>query len=97
MSLDASRLARTAANAGALVEIKTFSHGNPLADGTIQHDDEACIGCQSCVKACPYGTPQFRDDLKIVQKCSPAVPMPTHTDPVREFTAPAASTPFSSN
>lgn len=39
------------------------------ADGTIQHDDEACIGCQSCVKACPYGTPQFRDDLKIVQKC----------------------------
>lgn len=38
-------------------------------DGTIQHDDEACIGCQACVEACPYGVPQFRADLNIVQKC----------------------------
>lgn len=38
-------------------------------DGTIQHDDGACIGCQSCANACPYGAPQYREDLKIVQKC----------------------------
>ena len=22
-------------------------------DGTVQHDDEKCIGCEYCVKACP--------------------------------------------
>lgn len=38
-------------------------------DGTIQHDDEACIGCQTCVNACPYGAPQYREDENIVQKC----------------------------
>ena len=22
-------------------------------DGTVQHDDEICIGCQTCVQSCP--------------------------------------------
>lgn len=39
------------------------------ADGTIQHDDEACIGCQTCVNSCPYSAPQFIEEDKIVQKC----------------------------
>lgn len=39
------------------------------SDGTVQHDDEACIGCQTCAKSCPYETPQYREDLGIVQKC----------------------------
>ena len=39
------------------------------ADGTIQHDDSVCIGCKTCVGSCPYGMPQYRDDLQIVQKC----------------------------
>lgn len=38
-------------------------------DGTVQHDDEQCIGCQTCVQSCPYEAPQYREDLKIVQKC----------------------------
>lgn len=42
-------------------------------DGTIQHDDEVCIGCKSCVEACPYGAPQFREDLEIVQKCDACI------------------------
>lgn len=38
-------------------------------DGTVQHDDEACIGCQYCVKACPYGVPQYKETDGITGKC----------------------------
>lgn len=38
-------------------------------DGTVQHDDELCIGCKTCINACPYEVPQYHDDLEIVTKC----------------------------
>jgi len=38
-------------------------------DGTVQHDDDACIGCRSCVRNCPFGVPQFIAERKIVRKC----------------------------
>ncbi|MBR2835667.1 MAG: 4Fe-4S dicluster domain-containing protein [Coriobacteriales bacterium] len=38
-------------------------------DGTVQHDDELCIGCLSCIQACPYSVPQYIESLGIVQKC----------------------------
>lgn len=38
-------------------------------DGTVQHDDSLCIGCQKCVSACPYGVPQYFEDLNITKKC----------------------------
>lgn len=39
-------------------------------DGTVQHDDSKCIGCQYCVNACPYGHPQFIEELSVVHRCN---------------------------
>lgn len=38
-------------------------------DGTVIHDDAMCIGCQSCVNACPYKVPQYVEEEGIVRKC----------------------------
>ena len=38
-------------------------------DGSVQHDDETCIGCQTCVKSCPYSVPQYIEELGVVHKC----------------------------
>ena len=38
-------------------------------DGTVQHDSSTCIGCQTCVQACPYGAPQYLEEEKVVEKC----------------------------
>lgn len=40
-----------------------------VEDGTTQHDDEMCIGCQYCVKACPYQVPQYDEERNISRKC----------------------------
>ncbi|RJE47274.1 4Fe-4S ferredoxin [Dehalobacter sp. MCB1] len=39
------------------------------ADGTIQHDEDKCIGCRYCTWNCPYGVPQFIEELGKVGKC----------------------------
>ena len=39
-------------------------------DGIVIHDQDLCIGCQMCGKACPYGVPQYNPVLKIMDKCS---------------------------
>lgn len=38
-------------------------------DGTVQHDDEACIGCGTCVQSCPYEVPILLEDKQIAGKC----------------------------
>ena len=50
-------------------------------DGTVQHDDGTCIGCQSCVKACPYGVPQYRAELKITGKCDGCIGLRSSGEP----------------
>ncbi len=37
--------------------------------GLVLHDDGSCIGCRSCVMACPYGQPVLIEDLAVVHKC----------------------------
>ena len=39
------------------------------ATGAVVHDDEKCIGCQTCVTACPYSVPQFFEADNLVRKC----------------------------
>ena len=39
-------------------------------DGTVQHDDEACIGCQTCVNSCPYEVPQLDEEAGVSSKCT---------------------------
>ena len=41
-----------------------------MDDGTIQIDKEACIGCQACVSACPYGVRYLNEELNVVEKCT---------------------------
>lgn len=52
--------------------VKTCPTGAMYKDadtGLVYHDDEACIGCQTCVKSCPYSAPVFVESLGIVRKC----------------------------
>ena len=39
------------------------------SDGIVLHDDSVCIGCQTCVSACPYGAPQYVAEDNLVVKC----------------------------
>lgn len=39
------------------------------ADGTVQHDDERCVGCGRCVHHCPYGAPSLNKVTGYAQKC----------------------------
>ncbi len=38
-------------------------------DGIVFVDEKACIGCKSCIAACPFGAPQFNPVTKKVIKC----------------------------
>ncbi len=39
-------------------------------DGVVIHDQDACIGCTNCIRACPFGAPQYNELLKKAEKCS---------------------------
>lgn len=38
--------------------------------GPVLYDREKCIGCQSCVKACPFAIPQYDAKTQKIVKCS---------------------------
>ena len=43
------------------VEVCPTGASKKLADGTVQVDAEECIGCLSCIDACPYGARYYND------------------------------------
>ena len=42
-------------------------------DGLVAVDREACIGCQTCASACPFGVPQYRPEDGKMDKCDGCV------------------------
>lgn len=44
-------------------------------DGTVQHNDDECIGCKTCVHSCPYLVPQYDEELGIARKCDMCKPL----------------------
>ena len=42
-------------------------------DGTVQLDSSKCDGCQACVEQCPYGVPQFNEELNVAMKCDACI------------------------
>ena len=38
-------------------------------DGVIRIDRETCIGCLSCMRACPFHANNFNKELRIMDKC----------------------------
>lgn len=42
-------------------------------DGIVIQDHERCLGCRSCVMACPYSAPQYDPVEKKVSKCNMCV------------------------
>lgn len=39
-------------------------------DGVVLIDSDKCIGCRYCEWACPYGAPQFNEELGVMTKCN---------------------------
>ncbi|MDR2526006.1 MAG: 4Fe-4S binding protein [Oscillospiraceae bacterium] len=40
-----------------------------VVDGVVQVDQDKCVGCYTCILACPYGTIQPNAEGHVVQKC----------------------------
>ncbi|AGK55577.1 4Fe-4S dicluster domain-containing protein [Bacillus sp. 1NLA3E] len=52
-------------------------------DGIVVHNPDLCIGCRYCTWACPYGAPQFNEEVGKVRKCNMCI------DNVKEGELPA--------
>ncbi len=44
-----------------------------LEDGIVRQRHDMCIGCQTCVRECPYGSPNYYDEEGKTHKCDMCV------------------------
>lgn len=44
-------------------------------DGVIKIDRDRCIGCGSCMRACPYGAVKANKEMRIADKCDLCAPL----------------------
>lgn len=42
-------------------------------DGAVVVDKQACIGCQTCARVCPFGVPNYEPQTGIMDKCDACV------------------------
>lgn len=42
-------------------------------DGIVVQDHAKCIGCQSCISACPFGAPSYDEETSTTFKCDTCV------------------------
>ena len=40
-----------------------------LENGIVKQDHDKCIGCRTCIEACPYGAPAYDEESRSVYKC----------------------------
>ena len=47
----------------------TMAYEKDPLTGIVKHLDDQCFGCRYCELKCPYGVPQYNENLGIVRKC----------------------------
>lgn len=52
------------------VEVCPTGSAYRAEDGVVLIDEGTCIGCQTCVPACPYDVRMFNAEKNVVEKCS---------------------------
>ena len=51
------------------VEVCPTGAMNKNGDGIVSVDKSKCIGCRVCLQSCPYGAPQFNEEMGVMTKC----------------------------
>ena len=54
---------------GTIMIVIYFTIYSKLEDGTVIQDHSVCIGCKTCISACPYGAPSYDEATSTTFKC----------------------------
>lgn len=57
-------------NAPCITACPTGASYRDEENGLVLIDHETCIGCQTCMDACPYGVRSYNPEANVVEKCT---------------------------